>query len=271
MARYPEAEWRPLNEDDAYPITPRIAVVHTMVGTLDGTDSYFRQDGQPETHFGVGDGQGRQAARVYQWVDTSRRAEAQSADDDIIVSIETEDRGHPERPWTDLQVDALVDVLAWLCRTHDIPPRLADGHRGRGIGYHRQYAPWADKDSDPEPDKSCPGDTRIRQLKRTVIPRVQDELAGDRKFDVAVMTDGNDVDTGPAWMLASRWTFTFIREDDLDTTEVKYAVAIGANADRIVDKVGDGVRIAGAGRQDTWRKVLTKITGEAPDRRRPWS
>lgn len=69
MARYPGASWRPLaNNWSAQPRMARhdLVVLHTMVGSLTSTDSYFRNDGYggPESHFGVGhDG------TVYQWQD----------------------------------------------------------------------------------------------------------------------------------------------------------------------------------------------------------
>ncbi len=65
--RYPGAAWRPLGPQNQ----PRmrghdIVCLHTMVGSLWGTDAYFRQGGYggTESHFGVGAGGG-----VLQWQD----------------------------------------------------------------------------------------------------------------------------------------------------------------------------------------------------------
>ena len=53
---YPNASARSLGRQTQERITPRILVLHTMVGSLAGTDAMFRVGGFTgvESHFGVG-------------------------------------------------------------------------------------------------------------------------------------------------------------------------------------------------------------------------
>ena len=181
MARYPGAVWRPLaNNWDSQPRLTRydLVLLHTMVGSLASTDRYFRSDGYggAESHFGVGhDG------TVYQWQNTAHRAEANGAANARAISIETADMG-PGFPrwdinngnavpaWTDDQLEAIAYIVAWACRTHDIPVGLIPDSRPerRGIGYHRLGVPgyvvpggelWSSARG-----KSCPGPRRIAQV-----------------------------------------------------------------------------------------------------------
>lgn len=146
-----------------------------MVGSLTGTDSYFRADGYggSESHFGVGyDG------TVYQWQDTDYQAEANGAANARAISIETADTGtgFPKwtgsnvPPWNEAQLRALDDLVAWCCRTHDIPLVVApDSRRStRGVGYHRLgVAPYKVADGETWSSaygKVCPGEARIKQI-----------------------------------------------------------------------------------------------------------
>lgn len=183
-----------------------VVCVHTMVGTLSGTDAYFERDGYvgPESHLGLGhDGS------MLQWQDLMYEADANVQGGWHVLSIETADRGpgFPTwsgtnvPPWTAAQVDALVAWLVWVtavethrgcpitwrCHSLGIPRLLVPDTRAdrRGIAYHRQgvdsyptlYRPgWRQPDCERwslSRGKVCPGDRRIEQLVRTVIPRVQ--------------------------------------------------------------------------------------------------
>lgn len=176
MARY--GTWKPLapNWANQSAITgPDLIILHTMVGSLAGTDSYFRRDGYggTESHFGVGhDG------AVWQWQDTNRRAEANLGANDNAVSVETADTGtgfpawsgSDVPAWTPKQVDALVNLVAWACRTHDIPCVLIPDSRPgrRGIGYHRQgvdpYRVDGGEVWSTAYGKVCPGNRRVAQI-----------------------------------------------------------------------------------------------------------
>lgn len=170
-----------------------------MVGYLTSTDAMFREGGYSgtESHFGVGGAWGGDLAKgydgkVFQWQDTAYTADANLDGNHRIISIETADNApklvRDIRPWTPKQLDAIVKIIAWACKTHDIPPVLIpDSKPGRrGIGYHRQGCEhslgvgrvpgflvaggerWSNAKG-----KECPGPQRIAQISTIIIPRVK--------------------------------------------------------------------------------------------------
>jgi N-acetylmuramoyl-L-alanine amidase len=178
---------RPLPEATKQrPITPRVVIVHTMVGSLLGTDNLFRNSSGLESHFGIGgptDGADRDGA-IFQWMDTDRRADANLDANDFAISIETSDGGDPSRPWSSKQLDALVGLIDALCDHYDIPRRICDRWDGSGLGWHVMFgAPghWTPV------SKTCPGPVRIAQLKNEVFPRVrvgeEDDMTTDQLLD----------------------------------------------------------------------------------------
>ena len=73
--RYHAATWRPLGPQTQPPMRSHdLICVHTMVGSLTGTDAYFRDGGYggTESHFGTG-GNGE---RPLQWQDLAFTADA---------------------------------------------------------------------------------------------------------------------------------------------------------------------------------------------------
>lgn len=202
MARYPGAAWKPLGSQTE-PRMSRHAILcyHTMVGSLRGTDTYFRGQGfyGVESHFGVGHAtDGDLDGAVWQWQDTAFCADANLDGKPEVVSIETSDGGDPNRPWSPKQIDALVELGVWVCKTHSIPPRLINGNQpgSTGIAYHRQgcdhsssyrprgwpYDQWRVPNGvrwSSALGKTCPGDVRIKQLVDVVIPRIKAGVEGD--------------------------------------------------------------------------------------------
>jgi hypothetical protein len=172
MARYPKGVWRRLPGDEPA-IKPITVIFHTMVGTLPGTDDYFRsgRSGGVESHFGVG-GPWEGAhydGLVYQWRDTREQADANLRANDFAVSIETSDGGDPSRPWSPKQVDALVDLGRWLAEEEKIPKRVCPAWDAGGFGWHVMFGapgPWTPK------AKDCPGSVRIAQLRTVVLPAI---------------------------------------------------------------------------------------------------
>lgn len=195
MGRVPGTEWRPLAGDWAS--QPRMAAhniicIHTMVGTLDGTDGYFRSGngvgyGGSEAHVGIGP-----TGRAYQWQDDAFQADANLDGNPEVLSIENADRGAPFPAWsgsdvpafTEQQIEANAQICAYWCRTYAIPPSLIpDTLPGRrGIAVHRQGVPgmglvpggvqWSSSFG-----KVCPGDRRTQQVSTRIIPRVREILA----------------------------------------------------------------------------------------------
>ncbi|WCE39108.1 N-acetylmuramoyl-L-alanine amidase [Brevibacterium sp. BDJS002] len=156
------------------------ACLHTMVGSLAGTDGMFQKNGTvgTESHFGVG-GDGT----IYQWVDTKYTADANYLGSGHVISIETADHGPEFKPWntrgdnvpawTPAQIKAIVKILVWVHKTHGIPLRATTSVTQKGVGYHRQGVPGNGLPShlmgtkyqwSKYRGKVCPGDRRIAQI-----------------------------------------------------------------------------------------------------------
>jgi hypothetical protein len=179
-----------------------ILSVHTMVGSLAGTDSMWRRTGYSgnHSHFGIG-GNGE----CTQWQDTAYRAAANYNGNWHIISVECADVGAPFPAWNTNdgaavpafsapQIETLAQLIAAMCKAHNIPCALIpDSKVGRrGIGYHRlgvpgYMAPGTEQWSTAQ-GKVCPGNRRIAQIPQ-VIARAQQILNGDSD----VLTDDDIV------------------------------------------------------------------------------
>lgn len=182
MAVMPGVDWRPVPEHGGAMHAHDIICIHTMVGSLWGTDAYFRKPNpQANSHFGTGpDG------HIIQWVDTSNQSWANLNGNGRVISIENADMGAPFPNWsgsdvppfTDAQVEAIAKIIAWACRTYGIPCELIpDSKPGRrGVGYHRQGIDGSYPDHrvtggelwSRSAGKVCPGDRRVAQMRRIV-------------------------------------------------------------------------------------------------------
>ena len=178
MALYPKAVQKPLNKRTTPMAAYNFLCLHTMVGYLKSTDSYFRT-ASVDSHFGIGGIWGSDAADgldgvVYQWDDTKYRSAANLNGNGDVISVETADNA-PQlssdiAAWTPKQCDAIVDLMVWAHNTHGIPLMLVpDTKPGRrGIAYHRQgIVPWLVSGGTQwsnSTGKVCPGDKRIAQI-----------------------------------------------------------------------------------------------------------
>lgn len=178
---YPDGVRAPLGSHQTQNrITPRIFVVHTMVGSLAGTDGMFRRDGYTglESTFGLG-GPGDHDGEVWQWQQLNYSADAQAGGNSYCTSVETADAGNPEHPWSPKQLDALVNLGYWWARQVGAPGKLVTGTAQKGFGYHRQFAAW-------NPNRhSCPGDVRLKQYTDVVLPRIAERMKGGGAKHVA--------------------------------------------------------------------------------------
>lgn len=172
---YPAATYRQIRT--ARPMSRHdVVCLHTMVGTLAGTENHFRRV-ELESHFGV-DADGA----VVQWQDVELVARANGEGNHRLISVETVDKG-PGFPswtgadvpaWNDAQVEAIARLLAWLCDRYAIPcaPIPDSLPARRGIGYHRQGVRGSFPDGlrpggelwSSATGKVCPGDRRIAQV-----------------------------------------------------------------------------------------------------------
>ena len=192
MPRMPGALWRPLPHNGQKMLRHDILCEHTMVGSLWGTDSYFRgmAPGGTASHFGTGpDGD------IVQWIDTAYWAWANYSDSGRIVSVENADYGTGFPAWntndasavpafTAAQVESNAEIVKWVAEVHDIPPVLIpdSGLSRRGVGYHRLGVPGYMKPGTQQwsryPGKSCPGPKRIAQMPQ-IVARAKELLGGD--------------------------------------------------------------------------------------------
>lgn len=201
---YPGANYRPLAVGQpGYLSGHDLVLLHTMVGSLWGTDAYFRREGYSgtESHFGVGpDGE------VLQWVDLERRADANLYANDNAISIETADfgsgfgewGGSNVPAWTTAQLEAIAQIVAWCCARWNIPCSLIPDSRPgrRGVGYHRQgidpYRAAGGEQWSTSTGKVCPGDRRVAQIPQ-VISRANAIIHGASEGDWLSMATETEV------------------------------------------------------------------------------
>jgi N-acetyl-anhydromuramyl-L-alanine amidase AmpD len=140
MALYPSAKNKllpPGVNHNSGGNTPRIFVVHIMVGHMAGTDTIFRNPhAEASAHFGVSRG-----GNVWQWVDTDD--EAWHAFDANTYSIGVEHAGFPNAPLSSQQVEASGKLMAWAHKKYPaIDLWVNKRMQGSGIAYHEQYEEW---------------------------------------------------------------------------------------------------------------------------------
>lgn len=215
MARF--GVWKPLAANwssQAKMARADILSVHTMAGSLAGTDGMWRKTGYSgsHSHFGIG-GYGE----CWQWQDTMYRAAANMNGNHHIISVECADVGPPFPAWnlndgnavpafTPDQVETLAQLCAAMCRAHDMPCELIpDAKPGRrGIGYHRlgvpgYMVPGAEQWSTAR-GKVCPGNRRIAQIPQ-VITRAR-AILGGAATTTALKAEAPDMDAAQARQLA---------------------------------------------------------------------
>lgn len=174
MAWCPFAERHPvaLRDSQRNRIRPVGLVLHTAVSN----SSLVVPTGTTRWHFYCA-----RDGKLTQFFDTEHMAAAQLDGNEWyedgeyrgFVSVETWDgagsdvwpdynSNHSGGPaWTPAQLASLAQLGAWLHEVHGIPLREADGPRGSGIGYHRQFNSgslvWTRS-------HACPGNRRIAQV-----------------------------------------------------------------------------------------------------------
>lgn len=173
----------------------RIAIIHTMVGYLNGTDTYFRRsDIGLESSFGIGgqyDGPQLDGA-IYQWMRIFDVADANGEANYYGASWETSDGGGERYKewWSQKQSESLAQSIAAWCLFFNRPAVLIDRAlpNRTGIAYHRQGVPGYKNPEDdswsPDKGKICPGFERSDQLVRVIIPRVQQILSSVKSIPV---------------------------------------------------------------------------------------
>jgi hypothetical protein len=221
MARMPGAVWKPIPASSSKISSFDIVCIHTMVGSLAGTDGYFRKIAPGvNSHFGTGEG-----GEIWQWVDTAYRSGANLNGNHRVISIENADMGAAFGPWntkdggavpafTPSQIEANAQILAWAHKTHGIPLELiTDSKPGRrGVAYHSLGVP-ATKGATASRTggelwstavgKVCPGNRRIAQIPQ-IIARAKQIAGGAPAVSIATEEDMplTDADIQKIWSYA---------------------------------------------------------------------
>lgn len=157
--------------DDQPAITPDQFIVHSIAApwTARRVYEYWRDSTNLESHFAVG-----YAGDLGQFIGTQTRADAnylanRRPNGHGAVSLESASNLQHTDPWTDAQIDQIVDLGVWLHKEHGIPLRICRSWDDPGYGYHRLYPQWSTNGT------ACPGDARVSQFRNVIFPRI---LAG---------------------------------------------------------------------------------------------
>lgn len=185
----PEAVWQGEHSPRRTMSRYDIVCVHTIVGYAPAHAAHFsvKADGT-----------------ILQSRDTKYRSAANLEGNHRIIAIENEDHGGAFGAWntrdghavpgfTAAQREANAKIIAWAHKVHGIPITACPNSRSssRGVAYHRQGVPgnfsdyaYGGKVSGGEtwttaPGKVCPGDERIAETLRVIIPRALEIAGGD--------------------------------------------------------------------------------------------
>lgn len=166
MALCPFAVHELLPENDQQNrINPTTVICHRAVSSAKDLYGYWNSPGVVlESHFYI-----NEEGTIYQYMDTTRRADANVDANAFAVSIETWDGGNTpdSMGWSPVQVFALKRLIKWICDVHGIAKGPAETWDGGGIGGHNWFPePWADG------PRGCPGTKRNEQLRNDIIPAV---------------------------------------------------------------------------------------------------
>jgi hypothetical protein len=232
-------------------ITPTTIIDHSIVGSALGAWYFFRDRTGIESHFIVrGAPSGSQDGRIWQLMDTGRRADANRNANAFAISIETEDNGDPDHfPWSRAQLESLRWLHAKLRAVHPtIPRRRCPSPAGGGLGHHTMWgapSPWT-----PVAGKTCPGrPVRVRQWEQILLPAFingtteeefivasREELRSELMHMCKVLTQGEHTSlwnsqTGSAFDLAHWPSLASLRLDLLERLRLHlYRLLKGQNS-----------------------------------------
>lgn len=133
-------------------------ILHTNGGGTDRGSLYgwfSRPNNDICSHFQVA-----KDGTIEQYVSVDREAYAQYSGNAYGVSIETEDDGNPNTPWTAAQISSIIRICKWL----EVPARVSPDGAGGGVGWHSLYSNWN------ESAHNCPGPVRVAQIHKDIIP-----------------------------------------------------------------------------------------------------
>jgi hypothetical protein len=215
--------------------------LHSTASSAPSQFGYFNRSGIPDSHFHVAyDG------TVEQYVDTSMRAFADLDGNDATISIETQGVAKDgNEPWRPAQVKAIIELVAWIVKTHGIPARAAQdskiGASSRGISTHRlgidgnfptsgvqrgRLQRGGGMHYSRSRGKICPGYKRQEQTYEEVIPGV-----------VALLTPEPAVEVPP---FHTRWAMDWLHVTNVPGGEVLRVLGRG---DQLWVRDGSGKKV----------------------------
>ena len=168
--------------DDQPAIVPDQFILHSLTApwTARRTYEYWRDSTNLESHFGLG-----YAGDLGQYIGTQTRADANSvanrrSNGHGAVSLESASNAGATDPWTDEQVEVIIDLGIWLHEEHAIPLRICRTWDDPGYGYHKLFSEW-----NPNAH-ACPGTARIQQFHDVIFPRIKN---GEGSMAAVDLTD----------------------------------------------------------------------------------
>lgn len=166
--RAPFADWRPVRNFTVGGVTrpPRGMVIHTAVGSYEGTISWCNNQSSNVSCYFVCSKDGR----IAQLVDLNNRAWTQSAGNSEWIGVEFEGFGDRGEPLTDAQLTSAATILAWLHQSYHVPLQITDDPKnGRGLIYHGAGG------KDWGGHYACPG-TQVVAQRPEIIKRASAQL-----------------------------------------------------------------------------------------------
>lgn len=233
MPLMPGAQHRLLPENSTQAlITPTQHILHSGVTGRGESDLYpyfSRPDVKLESHFFI-----QTDGDILQYMDTSRRADANGAANVRAISTETDDDGAPDtQPWTQAQLDSIVQLHRWLHETHGIPLTKIAKMTGPGIGWHSMWSfrdpinlsggylksPWTSVRG-----KTCPGRIRIQQFVNHILPQLEGEHTMAGPYDAKIISIYEDERYGgrtPAEEEIAQWRPHFAASEAFASRDLK--------------------------------------------------
>lgn len=246
-------------------INPTQIVLHTAVDGPGSTDlhNYFNSPGiGTESHFFI-----QNDGDIFQYMNTTTRADAQFDANVRAISIETEDDGSVTS-WTVDQINSIKRLGNFLMGAHPgILRRVCPAQDLPGWGYHSLFPQWNKN------NHSCPGGPRIHQFNTDIttwlraparveeddMPYTQEELKGLFR---SVLNEG----TGPGqstWKGTSAATLDNIYKlghklDSVHASVRASAVDVEELATKIAEKL-DPENVSVAAVEEALKNVLGSL------------
>lgn len=163
-------------------IIPCGVVTHIAVSLADSLPP--SGDSGKDWHFYVAfDGTIEQYRSIY------FEADAQFAGNSFLIDgvrrgfVSIESQGLGDGVWTEFQLKAIRDIIWWVNSLESFPLRKCRAWNDPGVGYHRLFDEWN------ENHHSCPGDKRVLQFDRDLLPSLQNASTDVTPEEMDQITD----------------------------------------------------------------------------------